>query len=231
MHTTGTTTPEGVHTLAPGMGERRPMAPPSGGHFTLPGGTATEPQTASSPAETPRAVAQPEVPVHVAQQAVAPAPHVPLPPEYGQTATSQSPASTHAARVALPPAPRGYQSAPAGVPAGMVGQAVVHNATGVGLAHASPLQRELPPVPTHVPYVLPPSAETAPAPMPYQAGVHVPQPTAAPAIHEVRLVDGERVPPPGYDAPALTLRIEGPQPQLEAAIGMLMMRGLRVTVV
>lgn len=81
MHTTGTTSPEGVHQLAPGLGERRPMAPPSGGNFTLPAGmqpqqTAQEPQAAlpghpvnlaGSTSPAPAVIAQ-GVPAHYPQQ-------------------------------------------------------------------------------------------------------------------------------------------------------------------
>lgn len=237
MHTTGTTTPEGVHTLAPGLGQRRPMAPPSGGHFKLPEAVAQVLGVDHPAAAAVAAVVAPAAPPQAAAPAPtsSPEPRPGLPPEYNQTALRQAPGAWGApgapASVApvtappvasvpaptglgalaptalpLPPAPWGYQSAPAHVPAGML---------AVPLHPAGTFTPEAPPAsgvfkgPAQVHYTAD-EAQWAPPRPPQQAAAQVAaqQPVGQPA--------------------GRTVRLSGDPGQLEAALGVLIMRGVGV---
>lgn len=227
MHTTGTTTPDGVHQLAPGLGERRFMPPPSGGQFKLPG----EQAQAQALQQTAQAVAVPPQMVH---------PSIDLPAP-GRPLGYQG----------APPAPAGYQSAPTHVPPGMVPHTVQHAApqglsgmqpqgfmavnTPGGFQPAPPTtttnttswprplgsMEVAPPTHTHPAPSAPwPPAQPhplTPIPSTYPADVmpSVPQPHA----HQRATL-----------TPGTVVRLEGPQDVIEAAIGMLMLRGLHVTV-
>ena len=225
MHTTGTTSPEGVHQLAPNLGERRPMEPPSGGHFKMPAGYGPSP--APSP-EGSRAV-QPQL------DATQAAPQVILPPANVLVHTPQQ-----------PPALAGYQSAPTHVPPGMVAQAVFHDPSGQQGGTATPLlaapyQHTGTPYPSGPTTLWPTHTGTMPRPLgpmevappqrvvtyPHPADIVLPhnQPTAAPLTIQPQTVHTHLA------QNGITVRLEGDSQALEAALGMLMLRGVRVAVV
>lgn len=291
MHTTGTTTPDGVHQLAPGLGERRFMPPPSGGHFKLPA-ELQAPQTpqVAQVAHEPQA-ALPGHPVNLegaahmqvaaaVQQLAAQPPqveptretYVGLPAAIQQVVGGLRPAEAqalqerfpsvapnmaqHAAHRGLlpqaPPAPAGYQSAPMSVPPGMVPHTVQH-AAPQGLSGMQPQGFMAVNTPGGFqPAMVPPTTTTnttRPRPlgsMEVAPPTHTfPAPTApwppvqphplmpSPSTHPADVMPS--VPAPHTHARATptsgtVLRLEGPQDVIEAAIGMLMLRGLHVTV-
>lgn len=288
MHTTGTTTPDGVHQLAPGLGERRFMPPPSGGQFKLPGelqpppGAHSEAQAhVGSPSAATNALPQEQL-AHpartqsgAAQQPPRPSMDMPAPGQplgyQGAPAASAAPAAPqerfpsvapnmaqHAAhRGLLPqaqPAPAGYQSAPMSVPPGMVPHTVQH-AAPQGLSGMQPQgfmavntpggfqPAMVPPTTTTNTTNWPrplgsmevaPPTHTSPAPSapwpPAQPHPLTPSPSTYPA-DAVPAVPQPHVHQRATLTPGTVLRLEGPQDVIEAAIGMLMLRGLHVTVV
>lgn len=300
MHTTGTTTPDGVHQLAPGLGERRFMPPPSGGHFKLPAELQAA-QTAQTPqapmTETGSAPRPLGAPVHTFVQndgtRIPLAEHVHavnlegamhmqgLPAAVQQVVGSLTPAETqalqermpdlsagvqalvaqkHQATAAVgaplqmrqaPPAPAGYQSTPMSVPPGMVPHTVQH-AAPQGLSGMQPQGfmvvntpggfQPAPPTTTTNTTSWPrplgsmevaPPTHTHPAPSapwpPAQPHPLTPIPSTYPA-DAMPSVQPPHVHQRATLTPGTVLRLEGPQDVIEAAIGMLMLRGLHVTV-
>lgn len=228
MHTTGTTSPEGVHQLAPNLGERRPMAPPSDGHFKLPAGYGPQ-----ALVQEPQAA----LPGHKVELAGSTSP---MP---GQPFVAQG---VQALGFSQPPAPAGYQSAPTHVPPGMVVQAVVHDPSGQHGGTAAPLlaapyQHTGTPYPNGPTTLWPTHTGTMPRPLgpmevappqrvvtyPHPADIVLPhnQPTAAPLTIQPQTVHTHLA------QNGITVRLEGDSQALEAALGMLMLRGVRVAVV
>lgn len=201
LHTTGTTTPDGVHTLAPGLGERRPMEPPSGGHFKLPEGFPGAQQAQPAPAlQQPQQPQPPQQPAPVS----APAPMM-LPP--------------------APPAPAGYQSAPQQLPPGMlVPQQPVHSMQHVPAPQPGmQAQVHAGAWPTALPWQAQQPPTTA-APQPWQQP-QVPG-HGAPST-AVPLQPQQPVAPGTFH---VTVSLSGERAAVEAVLGSLMTRGVGVVV-